>query len=166
MVTNARRARRRARRVAVRRIPGLRVGVFLRCRCTRLRLPLVGAASQAEGLQDPICNALSVRSEVTRSPERKQVHHAHECMLLVYGGEVYGGEVGLLVPAHPNGRWKGSARLQRKKGPFVQHERHLLGATWFTKFRAPSMNYIPRHRAMTWNIIHRGGSKLCKPRVI
>ena len=26
------------------------------------------------------------------------------------------------------------------------------------------MNYIPRHRAMTWNIIHRGGSKLCKPR--
>ena len=83
-------------RVAVRRIPGLPVGFFVRCRCTRLRLPLVGPARQVEGLQDPICNALSVRSEVTRSPERKQVHYAHECMLLVYGGEV-----GLLVPAHP-----------------------------------------------------------------
>ena len=65
------------------------------------------------------------------------------------------------------GRWKGFChRLQRKKAPFLQHERHLLVATWFTKFRPPSMNYIPRHCAMTWNIIHRWGSKLCKPRVM
>jgi hypothetical protein len=65
----------------------------------------------------------------------------------------------LLVP-HPNaGRWKGFChRLQRKKAPFLQHERHLLVATWFTKFRPPSMNYIPRHRAMTWNLLHRWGS--------
>ena len=155
MVTNARRARRRARRVAVRRIPGLRVGVFVRCRCTRLRLPLVGAASQAEGLQDPICNALSVRSEVTRSPERKQVHHAHECMLLVYGGKVYGGEVGLLVPAHPNaGTWKSFL-------PGCNEKKRLSCNTndtfWLLRglqsLEPPLMNYIPRHRAMTWNII-------------
>ncbi len=127
---NARRARRRARRVTVRRIPGLRVGFFVCCRCTRLRFPLVGAARQAEGLQDPICNALSVRSEVTRSPERKQVHHSHECMLLVYGGEV--GSSLILMPDVGT-----SHRLQRKKAPFLQHERHLCVAPWFTKFRPP-----------------------------
>ena len=132
---NARRAGSRARRVAV----GLPVGFFVRCRCTRLRLPLAGAARQAEGLQDPICNALSVRSEVTGSPERKQVHHAHECMLLVYGGEVGA------RPCSPNAGRKVSAHRATKKAPFLQHERHLLVATWFTKLRPPSMKYIPRH---------------------
>ena len=72
-----------------------------------------------------MCNALSVRSEVTRSPERKQVHHAHECMLLVCGGEV--GCSSLLIKPDEG---EVSAKAATKKSAFLQHERHLLVASY------------------------------------